>query len=454
MQSFPKSLPQNLIEKYSTRVPRYTSYPTAPLWQEFTEAEKQNLKIQAGKDTALYIHIPFCSSQCRFCGCSSIVTRKTDIIEDYLQALILEMKLVVPSVKDAEINCVQLGGGSPSYLSPQQTLLLFSELRKHFNITKDCEIAIEIKPEHCSPQYMDALKEAGINRVSLGIQDFDPEVQKEIDRIQSYDVVKNIINDLRNNLGIHSINLDLIYGLPAQTEDSFKTTMEQILTLSPERIALFHYAHLPNMKAHQKLINETLLPDTQTRTRIFMNTLHTLLNKGYEFIGMDHFALPHDELAISARSKTMHRNFMGYTKHRNQSLIALGITGIGETSSLYYQNEKKLAEYLRNIKDRKSPVVKGFLLSDEDRLRKDVITTLMCSGELDIKDFEQRYSFDFQAHFEKELRELASFQKDELLSTDNHKIRVRPLGRFFIRNVCSVFDSYLNKTNTAFSKTL
>jgi oxygen-independent coproporphyrinogen III oxidase len=434
-----------LIAKYGGSVPRYTSYPTAPEWkdsysQDSFEAAIHDSNLSA-KDFSLYLHIPFCESQCYYCGCNVVISKEHGIEEKYLDQLKYELDYYSKLIdKDRKVIQMAWGGGTPTFLAPEQILDLMKFIKQRFSFYKrddqvDHEYAIEIDPRVTSYEHLEALWSAGFNRLSLGIQDFNLDTQVAINRVQSYEMVNDLVSKARK-IGFTSINFDLIYGLPHQSLESFASTISQVIELNPDRIAFFNYAHIPQIFPFQKkYIDEQSLPDKDTKTKIFDNAVQAFTGAGYEFIGLDHFAKSDDTLSIAQKNKTLYRNFQGYTTHSGADLFGFGITAISDVQGVYKQNFKKLNDYYSNI----FGADKFKASSSDDKIRRQIIKELMCNGQVSIvtKDFEE------------EIKALEEMQNDYLIvissDIDVTKISVTDLGRVFVRNIASKFDVYLKK---------
>lgn len=471
----PLAVSDALLEKYSTTGPRYTSYPTAPVWRESYNVKahvdilKQNSdEASVNHPLALYAHLPFCEERCLFCGCNVVITKQKDQSIKYLDYLFREIELTAKHV-NLKRPVVQLhwGGGTPTYLSPDQMIRLFQFQKEIFNFRADAEIALEVDPRVTTFEQVDVLSTLGFNRISLGVQDFEEKVQASVHRIQPVEMTETFVDYCRGK-GFSGINFDLIYGLPHQTVATFTKTLETVIRLSPDRIALYNFAYVPWMSPHQKLLPEEAMPDGKTKFAIFKLALEMLSDAGYLYIGMDHFAKPQDELSQALENGTLYRNFMGYTVKNKSSqepdadLIGNGVSAISGLSQAFAQNVKKLSEYYDALKDRKLPIHRGYQLSNDDQLRKQVILDILCQGEVNFSSFESRFEIDFQQYFSTALEPLQAMEKDGLLELTGQGFRLLPLGRVFSRNIAMPFDAYLqaqreaqNGENAArFSKTL
>lgn len=440
-----------LVEKYNRPGPRYTSYPPAPHFRPGITSETVVALIQADNarsraaPLSLYVHLPFCRSLCYYCGCHMIVTHRPEKIARYLDYLEREIALVSRWVAPHR-PVVQLhwGGGTPTYLTPQQILALMEVLRRHFKLASDAELGIEADPRGLTHAHLEAARMAGFNRISFGVQDLDPTVQQAINRIQPYDQVAAVTRWARE-LGFESISYDLIYGLPFQHLAQFEQTIRQVIELGPDRISLFSYAHVPWKKKHQRLIHEAWLPRPAEKLHLFLRAVELLTTEGgYRYIGMDHFARPADPLSRALDEGTLQRNFQGYSTHGGTELYAFGISAISQLSGAYVQNVLTLPEYYAALDQGQLPVGKAYLLTEEDHLRRYVIMSLMCHFQLNIPEVEQRFGINFHAHFADALAQLQEMEAEGLVVCRPERIIVTETGRFFIRNVAMAFDAYLS----------
>jgi oxygen-independent coproporphyrinogen-3 oxidase len=455
----------DLLKKYDRPGPRYTSYPTAPQFTEaFSAAEFQQEIVESdliadGRDTdlSLYFHIPFCDTLCYFCGCHMLITHNRDRIDEYVNYLTREMELVRRlQTRGQRVAQVHWGGGTPTYLSPEQITRLTNAIHREFELTPDAEVSVEIDPRGLTREHLVALRQGGFNRASLGVQDFDPAVQQAVNRLQSYDETRWTMDTLRE-LGFNSINLDLIYGLPFQTEDSFARTLDLIIDMQPDRLAVFNYAHVPWMKKHQQMIKLETLPRPDEKLRILKRTIERLTEAGYVYIGMDHFAKPDDELAVAQKAKTLYRNFQGYSTRAGCDLYAFGVSGISQLQNVYAQNLKEMPPYYQRLDDGLLATSRGYKLTEDDHLRRHVIMRLMCDMSLDKREVEDRFAIDFDDYFGEALVKLEEFRSDDLLALDAHTIQITSFGRLFIRNIAMAFDAYLDKnpsTRNIYSRTV
>lgn len=449
-----------ILEKYDVSGPRYTSYPTADRFVEaFTEAEyKQALNQRNLGSLALplsvYIHIPFCESLCFFCGCNKIVTKHHERSEEYLKYLEKEIQLHIAELGGKPtVSQLHLGGGSPTFFSDIELTKLMTMLRHYFSLPAEGEFSIEIDPRTVNDSRLRYLKTLGFNRVSFGVQDFDPEVQKAVHRIQSTGQVFELVNAARN-YGYDSVNVDLIYGLPKQNSASFAATLKKIVLLKPDRIALYAYAHLPERFKPQRRISAFDLPETHQKIAMLSDAISTLLDAGYVYVGMDHFALPDDALAVAKRQGRLHRNFQGYSTQPDCDMIGLGVSSIGKIGANYSQNAKTLEEYYDFLDHDRFPIMKGLALSHDDIVRRAVIMAIMCQGALIYESVELAYLIDFKKYFVHELEALKPLEQNGMITVDAYGIQVSEIGWFFVRAVAMVFDKYLqsDKNRARFSK--
>ena len=440
-----------LLKKYDKAGPRYTSYPTAPYFHEgvdekvfLSHIEKDNTDIEK-KDISLYFHIPFCDTLCYFCGCNMMVTRNQNKIEQYIDYLEKEIILLKQHIdKDRKVIQLHWGGGTPTHLSPKQIRKLGGIIHTYFDFHENAEVGVEIDPRELTRDHMVALSEMGFNRCSMGIQDFDPKVQKAVNRIQPEDITRDAVNWAKE-LGFTSINLDLMYGLPYQNYTTYSETIDTVLSMKPDRLAVFNYAHLPNMIKHQQLIKEEWLPSSDQKLELLKLSIEKLNDAGYVYIGMDHFAKPDDELTVAMQNGTLYRNFQGYSTHAGINLFAIGITGIGMLSDIYVQNYKKLDAYYNALDNNQLPIMRGVTLNEDDQLRREVITELMCNFRLEKSRFELKYNIQFDSYFADALTNLRSLQEDGLIELGEKQLKVTDIGRLLIRNIALNFDYYLMK---------
>ena len=452
---------EEFLARYNRPGPRYTSYPTAPVWNDsFGPSDLERVHEEAERarsPVSLYMHIPFCESLCLFCACNVIIQKDKRVAPPYLEVLKREMDRVSRSVsKEREVVQFHWGGGTPTYLTPEQIEDLFGAVRARFTFAVDAEIGIEVDPRVTSREHLETLRRLGFNRLSMGIQDFHAEVQKAIHRIQPFELTRDLLFAARE-LGFDSINVDLIYGLPYQTPERFAHTVDQILELAPDRVALFSYAHVPWLKKQQGSF-AAHLPEGMQKFEIFRTGLLKFLEAGYLYIGMDHFAKPGDELAISQQKRTLHRNFQGYTTKAGADLYGMGVTAISGIQNAYAQNHRELAAWEKAVGERGIATMRGYRLSEDDRLRRAVISRLLCHTVVIKEEIAREFGIDFDRYFADELGRLEASREDGLVSLKAEEIRATWMGRIFIRNLAMVFDPYLEKQQLAakplFSKTL
>ena len=451
----------DMLEKYNRPGPRYTSYPTAPVWKDdFGPGDLENYYARAeaaATPLSLYMHLPFCESLCLFCACNVSIQKDKRVTIPYLAALEKEIDHVARGVSRSR-GVIQFhwGGGTPTYLSPAQMEDLFGHARERFTFAPDAEIGIEVDPRVTSREHLETLRRLGFNRLSMGIQDFQPKVQETIHRVQPYEMTRDLIVAARQ-LGFESLNVDLIYGLPYQTAESFADTIGQVLTLAPDRVAMFSYAHVPWLKKQQGSF-QVHLPEGKEKFRIFRAGLEKFLAAGYQYIGMDHFARPGDELAAAQRNRTLHRNFQGYTTKAGADLYGMGVSAISSIGSAYAQNRREVPAYQDEVAARGLATMRGYHLSADDLLRRAVIGRLLCHTVIPKHEVERDFSISFDEYFAAELERLEEPREEGLVELSSGEIRVTPLGRIFIRNVAMVFDRYLHEQQMdkkpLFSKTL
>ncbi|MCK9408840.1 MAG: oxygen-independent coproporphyrinogen III oxidase [Bacteroidetes bacterium] len=452
-----------LLKKYSGQGPRYTSYPTAPLFSKkfgATEYKEEVLKTNGADENAdlsLYFHFPYCDTLCYFCGCTMLVTNDQSLIGKYNEYLKKEIQMIAPKIApNRKVTQLHWGGGTPSYQDPKEILNIGSFIKNHFHFADDVEASVEIDPRGLTYEHMKALRESGFNRVSMGVQDFNKKVQEAVNRIQPESITRDAVNWSRS-LGFSSINLDLIYGLPYQTLKTFEETVEKVINISPDRIAVFNYAHVPWLKPHQKVIKTETLPSVEEKLEIFKMTIEKLLDAGYWNIGMDHFAKKTDEMSIAQLNKTLYRNFQGYSTKAGCDLYGFGMSAIGHFKNSYQQNLKTVKEYTDAIARDEFATTVGYRMTADDHIRKDVIMRMMCDMELDIPSIEAKHAINFREYFAPSFNKLNPFVEDGLVSIEPSKIVVHGLGRLVIRNIAMAFDAYIDemmKEKPIFSKTV
>lgn len=451
-----------LLTRFDVPGPRYTSYPTADRFVEafgeadYVQALAQRKSGLVGKQSplSLYIHIPFCESLCYYCACNKIITKHKERAADYLRYLSKEVELHTRHLGSGQsVSQLHLGGGTPTFMSDDELRQLMAMLRRHFQFVPGGEYSVEVDPRTVDANRLAVLAELGFNRLSFGVQDFDPAVQKAIHRIQPAAQVFELVEAARR-LGFESVNVDLIYGLPLQTPASFDRTLAQINSLRPDRIALYAYAHLPERFKPQRRIHEQELPSGGDKVAMLSRSLDALVNAGYVYVGMDHFALPDDALAVAKRQGRLHRNFQGYSTQADCDLIALGVSSIGRVGTTYSQNAKTMDEYCDLLDQGHLPVVRGLALTRDDLIRRSVIMALMCQGHLQYESINLAWLVDFKSLFVKELEQLQAMQDQGLVELSETGIQVTPMGWFFVRGVAMVFDRYLqaDRNRTRFSK--
>ena len=451
----------DLIRRYDTAGPRYTSYPTAVEFDESFTAESYRQQValsnQRGGPLSLYFHLPFCDTVCFYCACNKIITKNRKHAVPYLANLHKEIALQ-GELFDSNRIVEQLhwGGGTPTFISHNQMRELMAVTRKHFNLADDDngEFSIEVDPREADADTIALLRDIGFNRLSLGVQDFNPIVQKAVNRIQSEAETFAVMDAAREN-GFRSISLDLIYGLPHQTPDSFAETLDKIIAVNPDRLSVFNYAHLPERFKVQRQMNSEDMPLPAVKLEILQQSIEQLTAAGYIYIGMDHFAKPDDELAIAQRENKLYRNFQGYSTHSECDLIGLGVTSIGSVADSYSQNRRTLKEYAQSLDKNELPVFRGFTLNEDDKIRRTVITKLICHFSLDIAAIEKELNINFADYFSEVYPKLEQFAQDGLLNYNEYKIEVLPAGHLLIRNICMAFDKYMQqKAGQHFSKVI
>ncbi len=452
----------DLLEKYDVQGPRYTSYPPAPFWKNGmgpkdyeTLLEKSN-KAPAPRPLSFYFHLPFCEKLCLFCACTSIITGPNHTFEDpYTEALLKEIEWLRERVsRNRPVVQVHLGGGTPNYFSPENLERLISALRNKFQFAPDVEMGVELDPRTIKKSHLSTLKKLGFNRMSMGVQDFDPAVQKRIRRIQPREMVGDLVEDARNK-GFASINFDLIYGLPGQTPESFGKTIRDVVEMNPDRLAVYSYAFVPWMKKYQEKIKEHQ-PAGRQKFELFLQALRGLTQAGYEYIGMDHFSRPGDELTRARANRTLWRNFQGYTTKAGTDLIGLGLSAISQVADGFMQNDRQLYSYQKSVLSGTSATVRGYVCSTDDVIRARVIQNLMCHAVLIKSDIETEFGLTFDAYFAEALSKLKEMEKDGLVNLSAGEIRPTSTGRVFLRNLAMPFDAHLPKPGEkkVFSRTV
>ncbi len=445
------SFPKELITKYGLAGPRYTSYPTALQFHEGFDAEAYRRHVQSSNDDliprslSLYVHLPFCKELCYYCACNKKVTHNTQRAEVYLQHLDKEIEMQ-GSLFDDDRQVIQLhfGGGTPTYYDDAQLKHIVEKLSQNFSLSRSAsrEFSIEIDPRTVNEERIAHLADIGFNRVSMGIQDFDPAVQEAVNRIQDEGKTLALIDAARKS-GFNSVSVDLIYGLPLQTAKSFERTIDSVLTARPDRLSVYNYAHLPHLFRAQRMINSEEVPAPEVRLQLLDSTITKLVDGGYVYIGMDHFALPDDELSIAMKEGTLQRNFQGYSTCSETDLVGMGVSAIGKVGNSFVQNLKDIRDWQAAIDDGKLPVWRGLGMSAEDRLRREVISAIMCQGHVRFGDFERDYGIDFSGHFALEQESLKPLQNDGLIELSEQGFDVTPTGLLLLRVIAMKFDEYL-----------
>jgi oxygen-independent coproporphyrinogen III oxidase len=458
----PAEVSLDLLRRYNVPGPRYTSYPTAPTWtEELGPAQYERLLKESGAAArpaplSLYLHLPFCERLCYFCGCTVVITGRQHTQEAlYLDVVERELDWVAARLGPGRsVAQLHWGGGTPTYFPPPLLERLARRIFERFTLAPDAELGVEIDPRVTTREHLETLARLGFNRLSMGVQDFDPRVQEAINRIQPADDTQRLVEQARE-LGFPSINMDLIFGLPHQTPESFSATIDRVLAIGPDRLAVYSYANVPWMKKHQNVLVPHL-PDELTKFRIFRTALERFTEAGFEYIGMDHFARPDDELARARRDRTLHRNFQGYTTKAGTDLIGLGMSAIGSVGDAYVQNYRELAEYRHAVAETGSAAFRGRRLSPDDRLRRSVIGNLLCHGVVIKREIETAFEIRFDDYFEEANERLLPCAADGLVELSSAEIRATPLGRVFLRNLAMPFDAYLGTTSASpvFSRTL
>ena len=453
---------RELIASLPATGPRYTSYPTADRFhQDFGEAEyKKALELRGlgalNKPLSLYIHIPFCNTICYYCGCNKIITKDKTRADAYIQYLEHEMALLAPHLNGRhKLAQLHFGGGTPTFLSDDQLERVFAMIRQYFELIPSGEYSIEIDQRKVTRETVKLLGKLGFNRMSVGIQDFDPKVQAAVNRIQTVEETRDVIEAARE-AGFKSVSVDLIYGLPHQSLESIKPTIETVFSLDPDRLALYHYAHLPHIFKPQRRIDTNAVPSSEEKLDILQYAVGELTSRGYVFIGMDHFAKPEDELAVALREGWLQRNFQGYSTYADCDLIAIGVSSIGKIGSTYAQNERDIDAYYAAIDEGRLPIMRGYQLNQDDILRRNIIQDLMCRFSLDFQLYESVFGIPFELYFKEELADLRRLETLGLLKIKAHSLKVTPKGRFVIRNIAMVFDYHLRhkETKAKYSQTV
>ncbi|MEA5550903.1 oxygen-independent coproporphyrinogen III oxidase [Anabaena cylindrica UHCC 0172] len=448
----------DLIKKYDTRAPRYTSYPPATELSETFTAKDFQTAITASNQRktplSLYFHIPFCQSACYFCGCNTVISNNKNIAKPYLQHLAQEIKNTTELIDTSrKVLQIHWGGGTPNYLELHQVEFLWNKINRYFNIDAQAEVSIEINPRYVNRDYIKFLRDIGFNRISFGIQDFNPKVQAAVNRVQPEALLYNVMDWIKE-ANFASVNVDLIYGLPYQTLHTFRETVQKTIALDPDRIVVFNFAYVPWIKTVQKRIPEESLPTAQEKLDILKMTIEELTNNEYLFIGMDHFAKTNNELAIAQHNGTLKRNFQGYTTHAETELFGFGSTSISMLEDAYAQNHKGLKDYYQSVIAGVIPTSKGIKLTQDDIIRRDVIMSIMSHFQLHKSDIEQKYHINFDGYFSQELEELKPLAADELVNLLADEIQITDSGRLLVRNIAVVFDTHTKTRATKFSRAI
>ncbi len=438
----------DLVRKYNVAGPRYTSYPPATKFTDAVTWEQLSAKIsdnnRTPRDLSVYFHIPFCETLCWFCGCTTVITLNHDKGMAYVEALGREVAALAPRLHpDRKVVQLHFGGGSPTFLRPDEIRRLGEIIHQHFEFSPDIEAGVEVDPRRLTRDHLVALREIGFNRASMGVQDFNPDVQQAIHRIQPREMTQQAMDWMRE-LGFGSINLDLIYGLPHQTPATFNETLDIVLTMKPDRLAVFSYAHVPWIKPAQKILEDKILPAPESKLEVLKLVIERLTaDDQYVYIGMDHFAKPADELAVAQREKKLQRNFQGYSTRAGSDIYAFGMSGVSQVPDAYWQNEKELPKWQAAVDAGKTPLHKAYFVTDEDKIRRDTIMRTMCDLSLNFAAMSQKLGINFEQHFAKELSSLAPFEADGLVKRTATGLEVTNAGRLFIRNIAMCFDNTL-----------
>jgi oxygen-independent coproporphyrinogen-3 oxidase len=453
----------DFLKKYDKPGPRYTSYPTAPLFSnKFTTKDyrEEIIKTNSGDsapDLSLYFHFPYCDTLCYFCGCTMLVTNDRNKIKRYNAEIKKEVDMILPLISSKrKVSQLHWGGGTPSYLSPDEIKEVGIYVKERFNFSGDIEASVEIDPRDLTFEHIQAFADSGFNRVSMGVQDLNPIVQKAINRIQPLDITLDAVNWSRK-VGVKSVNIDLIYGLPHQTRNTFSETLDEIIKISPDRIAVFNYAHVPWMKKHQQVMPAEALPGPEDKLRMLIMTIEKLSDAGYWYIGMDHFAKPDDELSVAQREKTLYRNFQGYSTKAGCDVYAFGMSAISQFTDIYAQNVKTVKEYSERMNSDSLATHVGYRMTKDDHIRKETINNLMCHLEIDKTAISGKFGINFDDYFASSVSQLKPFEEEGLVNITNNKIEIAELGKLVIRNIAMCFDAYLEemtKGKPIFSRTV
>ncbi|MGK5091835.1 oxygen-independent coproporphyrinogen III oxidase [Deltaproteobacteria bacterium TL4] len=446
-----------LIQRYNRSGPRYTSYPTVPVWDQGENYSEDYIRFlqregPSKEPLSLYIHIPFCSRLCTYCGCNQFITKRQDLVEQYLNTLDIELAEVAQQMGQRKaIQQLHLGGGTPTHLNVDQLKRLMRMIQSRFDLATDGEMALEAHPRVTTNEQLQVLYDLGFRRVSFGVQDVDAKVQHAINRDQTLAQTQRTFYFARE-LGYQSINIDLVYGLPFQTQKTFQKTMEEVQRMHPDRLAIYNFAYIPNMfKTHKRAIRESDLPTPEEKVVIYIDMIKFFTTAGYEMIGMDHYAESHDELAIASKNHTLHRNFMGYTTLKGLTQIGIGVSSISDFGDGYFQNQKDLIEYMDAFKKGSFSIIRRKCLSPDDSLRREIIETLMCHYHLPLPHFEKKYQIEFKAYFKEEWKQMEYFEEEGLVQLEAEALHLTKLGVLFMRNVAMPFDQYLKDESRTFN---
>ncbi len=441
----------DFLKKYDKPGPRYTSYPTAPLFSDkFTTKEYREEIINTNSredapDLSLYFHFPYCDTLCYFCGCTMLVTNDRNKIKRYNSEIKKEVDMILPMISaKRKVSQLHWGGGTPSYLSPDEIREVGIYVKERFNFADDIEASVEIDPRDLTFEHIQAFADSGFNRVSMGVQDLNHKVQKAINRIQPLDITLDAVNWSRS-VGVKSVNIDLIYGLPYQTSESFSDTLDEIIKISPDRIAVFNYAHVPWMKKHQQVMPTEAIPGTEDKLRMLIMTIEKLSDAGYWYIGMDHFAKPNDELSVAQKEKTLYRNFQGYSTKAGCDVYAFGMSAISQFTNIYAQNVKTVKEYTDRMSADLLATHVGYRMTKDDHIRKETINNLMCHLEINKNAISEKFGVNFDDYFADSVAQLKPFEDEGLVTISSSKIEIAELGKLVIRNIAMCFDAYLEK---------
>lgn len=439
------------LKRFDRPGPRYTSYPTAVEFHEGVGEEDYRRALAAVDDEAegalgVYVHLPFCQERCTFCGCHVIATSHREVVDVYLDHVAMEIERVAALLpRRRNLAQVHFGGGTPTYLTPVQLTRLWNELRRSFSLLPNAEVAIEVDPRVTTREHLEVLAALGFNRLSMGVQDFTEDVQDAIGRHQSYEQTARILTQAREIGFRDGVNIDLVYGLPRQTEETFSEGLARVAALRPDRLAVYSFAYVPWIRGNQRKIDTNEIPGAEQKLRLYLAALQSLLDAGYEPIGMDHFALPADELAVAQREGRLARNFMGYTVRPADANLAFGVSSIGDLPGGYFQNEKKLSTYYESLTRGSLPIERGVLVSDDDRLRRWIITEIMCNFAVRKDEVLTRFGIDFDSYFADALPALAPLEEAGFVELTAESIRITSAGRLLVRNAAMAFDAYLGK---------